>query len=276
VPAVADRRLLACWLAAAALGPPLAHAQETQPGGADADALAKHLSNPVAELISVPLQFNFDEGYGAAGDGERWTLNVQPVVPFGLNQDWKIISRTILPVIHQDEEVPGARNTGIGDITQSLFFSPKKPTAGGWIWGAGPAFLLPTASEDVLGTKQWAIGPTVVALRQTATGWTYGALWNYLASVAGDDDRADVNATFIQPFLSKALGQGRTAAINLESTYDFETGSWNIPLNVIYSKVTRIGNQMISFAAGGRVYLDTPPGGPDWGARLVVTLLYAE
>ena len=99
---------------------------------------------------------------------------------------------------------PGGSDSGLGDTVQSLFFSPKAPTASGWIWGVGPAFLLPTASEDVLGTEQWGVGPTAVALKQTEDGWTYGALANHLVSVAGDDDRADLNATFLQPFLVRA------------------------------------------------------------------------
>ncbi len=262
--------------AAAAVTPRLALAQEAPAGGADADALAKALSNPVAALISVPLQLNYDDGFGPGGDGERWTLNVQPVVPISLNEHWNVISRTILPVIDQQDVIPGDSSSGIGDITQSLFFSPKKPTAGGWIWGAGPAFLLPTASEDELGTEQWAIGPTIVALKQTEDGWTYGALWNYLVSVAGDDDRADVNSTFFQPFLAKALPGGRTATINLESSYDFEGKHWTVPVNLVYSKVMKVGNQMVSFAGGARYYLETPPGGPDWGLRFVVTLLFPK
>jgi hypothetical protein len=273
-PQVADRRLLAGLILAAAFGPPLAYAQAAPAGGASADELAKQLSNPVAALISVPLQLNYDTGY--AGGGERWLLNVQPVAPFSISDDWNVISRTILPVIHQDDVVGNQSDSGIGDITQSLFFSPKEPTAGGWILGVGPALLLPTASEDVLGSEQWAIGPTVVALKQTADGWTYGALWNYLVSVAGDDDRADVNATFIQPFLAKALGKGRTVTLNFESTYDFENHQWNAPFNATYSKVTKIGGQMVSFAGGARVYLETPEGGPDWGLRFVVTLLYPK
>jgi hypothetical protein len=255
------------------LAPAGAVAQET-PNPADADHLAKQLSNPVADLISVPLQLNYDEGYGTGGDGKRLTLNVQPVAPFSLNEDWNVISRTILPIIHQDDVISDESETGTGDTTQSFFFAPRKPTAAGWIWGVGPAFLLPTASENELGTEKWGIGPTAVLLKQTADGWTYGALVNHLVSVAGDDDRTDVNSTFLQPFLSKAFGQGRTVTVNFESTYDWEGEAWNLPMNFTYTKVTRIGGQMLSFAGGARYYFETPAGGPDWGLRFVVTLLY--
>ena len=271
------RSLGIALVSAAAFGPPLSFAQEAPPAGAaDADALAKQLSNPIASLISVPLQLNYDEGYGAGGDGERWTLNVQPVAPFSVSEDWNVISRTILPIIYQEGVAGDGSDSGTGDTIQSLFFSPKKPTAGGWIWGVGPAFLLPTASEDVLGTEQWAIGPTAVVLKQTEDGWTYGALTNYLVSVAGDDDRADVDSLFLQPFLSKALGQGRTLTLNSESTYDFEGEAWNVPVNLLYSKVTRAGNQMLSYGFGARYYFETPAGGPEWGVRFVVTLLYPK
>jgi hypothetical protein len=266
---------LSLALGAAAVTPCTGLAQQA-PAAPDADALAKALSNPVAALISVPVQLNYDSGYGQGGDGERWTLNLQPVVPITLNEDWNLISRTILPVIYQTDVVGNGSDSGIGDVTQSLFFSPKKPTASGWIWGVGPAFLLPTASEDALGTEQWAIGPTAVVLKQTESGLTYGALVNYLASVAGDDDRADINSAFLQPFLSKGLGQGRTVTINLESSYDFEGHAWNVPVNISYSKVTKIGGQLMSFAGGARAYLETPTGGPDWGVRFVVTLLYPK
>lgn len=270
------RTAAACLLGiAAAFGPPLTLAQKQAGSAADPDALAKQLSNPVAALISVPFQLNYDDRLGPGGDGDRWLLNVQPVVPISLNEDWNIISRTILPVIYQDVP-PGGSDSGLGDTVQSLFFSPKAPTASGWIWGVGPAFLLPTASEDVLGTEQWAIGPTAVALKQTETGWTYGVLTNYLVSVAGDDDRTDVNSMFLQPFLSKSIGQGRTLSVNFESTYDFEGDAWNVPFNAAYTKVRKVGNQMLSFTFGARYYLETPQGGPDWGLRFVVTLLYPK
>lgn len=240
----------------------------------DADALAKALSNPVSSLISVPLQLNYDDGYGAGGDGDRWTLNIQPVVPIALNDDWNLISRTILPLIAQNDVIGDDSQAGLGDVVQSLFLSPKAPTASGWIWGVGPAFLVPTATDDLLGGEQWGLGPTAVVLKQTAAGWTYGALVNHLASVTGDDERADVNATFLQPFLARALGAGRTVTVNFESTYDWEAQQWNAPFNVTYSKVTKVGGQLISFAGGLRAYVESPQGGPEWGVRVVATLLY--
>ena len=258
-------------LGTAAFGLP-AHGEETS--RSDADQLAKQLSNPVSSLISVPLQLNWDTGLGAGGDGERWTLNIQPVAPFHLNAHWNLISRTILPVVGQEDVIAGDSESGIGDVTQSLFFSPKEATAGGWVWGAGPAFLLPTASDDALGSDQWAIGPTAVVLRQTESGWTYGGLVNYLVSIAGNEDRDDVNALFLQPFLAKALGRGRTVTVNFESTYDFESDHWNAPFNATYSKVMLIGKQRLSLAAGARYYVEKPQGGADWGLRFVVTLLF--
>lgn len=177
--------------------------------GADADELAKQLSNPVAALISVPLQLNYDEGLGAGGKGDKWTLNVQPVVPISLNEEWNVISRTILPLVEQRDVIPGDDSqSGLGDIVQSVFFSPKAPTAGGWIWGAGPALLLPTGGDD-LTADQWAAGPTAVALKQTPAGWTYGVLGNHLWGVSNSGRLPDANATFLQPFLTKGIGARR-------------------------------------------------------------------
>lgn len=125
----------------------------------DEEALAKQLSNPVASLISVPLQSNFDFKIGPDDDGFRYQLNVQPVVPISLGPDWNVISRTIAPIVYQDQIFPGAGDQfGLGDITQSVFFSPKKPLFGSLIFGAGPAFLIPTATDDLLGTGKLGLG----------------------------------------------------------------------------------------------------------------------
>jgi hypothetical protein len=111
-------------------------------------------------------------------------------------------------------------------------------------------------------------------LKQTPAGWTYGALVNHIWSVAGDDDRSAISSTFLQPFLAKQFPGGRTLTLNLESTYDWKGEDWNVPVNVIYSKVTKIGGQMLSFAGGARYYVETPGDGPDWGLRFAVTLLF--
>ncbi len=241
----------------------------------DAAELAKQLSNPVAALIQVPFQYNWDTGIGSA-DADRSILNIQPVIPISLNQDWNIISRTIVPIIDADSPVAGGSDhSGVGDIVQSLFFSPKAPTTGGWIWGAGPVFLLPTASDDALGTEKWGIGPTAVVLKQE-NGWTYGALANHLWSFAGNDNRADVNATFLQPFLSYTTKSITTFTLNSESTYDWEGEQWTVPVNAIVSQLVKFGKQPVSFAVGYRNYLEAPTGGPEWGLRFAVTLMFPK
>jgi hypothetical protein len=150
--------------------PVIAHAQDTE-------ALAKQLANPIASLSSVPLQFNYDAGIGPFDDGEKFALNIQPVIPISISEDWNMISRTILPIASQHDAFPGAGSQfGLGDTVQSVFFSPKALTSGGWTWGVGPVLLIPTATDNLLGGGQWGAGPTGVALRQTARGWTYGAL----------------------------------------------------------------------------------------------------
>lgn len=251
-------------LALLALLPVSAGAQQ-----ADADQLAKALSNPVAALISVPFQYNHDQTYGR--DGQRETLNIQPVVPISISEDWNLISRTILPLIYQRDVRPGSDQFGFGDTVQSLFFSPKEATAGGLIWGVGPAIMLPTGS-GALGADTWGLGPTVVLLKQHQ-GWTYGALLNHIADVAGNQ-RQDISSTFVQPFVSKAFPGGRTLTFNVESTYDWKASQWTLPLNLQYAKVGKIGAQMVSVQGGVRVYVDPPSGAPDWGVRVALTLLY--
>jgi hypothetical protein len=242
---------------------------------ADAAELAKQLSNPIAALIQVPFQYNWDTGIGAA-DADRSILNIQPVIPFSISEDWNLISRTILPIIDADAPVAGGEDhSGTGDTVQSLFLGPKAPTASGWIWGAGPVFLLPTASDDALGTEKWGIGPTAVALKQQ-NGWTYGALFNHIWSFAGDDQRADVNATFLQPFLSYTTKTYTTVTLTPESTYDWETSQWTVPLNLVVSQVLKIGEQPISLALGYRKYVEAPTGGPDWGLRFVVSFMFPK
>jgi len=169
-----------------------AAAQEAPPD--QAAELAKKLQNPVASLISFPLQSNFDFRIGPSDDGWRYTLNIQPVIPISIGSDWNLIVRTIIPYIHQEDVFKGPARIfeedidgvpvevtrgprplghvqdGLGDTIQSFFFSPKEPVAG-WILAAGPVFLYPSATDPLLGSEKWGAGPTGLILKQTG-GWT--------------------------------------------------------------------------------------------------------
>lgn len=268
--------LLAClFLVPCALAGEVARESEAEPATADdAAELAKKLANPIASLISVPIKYNWDTGIGAQ-DLERSTLIVQPVIPFSLNADWNLITRTIIPYV--DAQGSGGSNdvAGSGDILQSFFFSPTAPTAGGWVWGAGPVISYPSASNDLLGSEKWSAGPTVVLLRQGG-GWTYGLLANHLWSFSGPDDRADVNATFLQPFLSFTTRRFTTLGVNTETTYDWEADAATVPVNFSVSQMLRLGRQPLSLALNYRHYVDAPEGGPDWGLSFTVSLLFPK
>jgi hypothetical protein len=271
MPITAPNRFQLLFAASVLLGHgPVCHGQ-------DAAALAKELSNPVASPISVPFQSNWEQGIGPDGDGSRYTLNIQPVIPISISPNWNLISRTILPVVDQWSIFPGAgEQFGLSDTVQSLFFSPKEPTAGGLIWGVGPVFLLPTATDDLLGSEQWGAGPTAVGLVQKGP-WTIGMLANHIWSFAGQRDRTDINSTFIQPFLSYNTPTAWTFTLQTESTYDWEGDQWQIPVAALVSKVTKIGDQLVQFQAGPRYYAASTTGGPDgWAFRFNVVLLFPK
>jgi hypothetical protein len=242
---------------------------------AAAAELAKKLANPVASLISVPIQNNWDFGIGPA-NAMRYTANIQPVIPFTLNKDWNLITRTIIPVIYADSPVAGGSSKfGLGDTVQSLWLSPKAPTDSGWIWGAGTVLLWPTSTDDMLGVGKLGAGPTALALKQV-NGWTYGALFNHLWSYAGQGSNPDVNATFLQPFVSFTTKSFTTYALNTESTYDWANSQWTMPLNAMVSQLVKIGGKPVQFTLGARYYAVKPDDGPEWGLRFAVTFLFPK
>lgn len=250
--------------------------QATAPGtSAEAD-LAKKIQNPVANLISVPVKLDWDTGIGSTS-ANRSTYVVQPVIPFSLDKDWNIISRTITPFfIDAQSPAPGvSSSSGMGDILQSFFLSPVAPTSSGWIWGVGPAISLPTASKDALGSGKISVGPTAVLLKQEK-GWTYGVLANYLHSVAGDGSRATVSSTYWQPFISYTTKKYTAFGLNTESTYNFETKKWTVPFNLTVSQLLKIHGQIFSVLLGYRYYTTTPAGGPNHGFRLQITFLFPK
>lgn len=242
---------------------------------AKAAALAKATLNPVASLISVPVQNNFDWGAGPNDDGFQYKLNVQPVIPISLNEDWNVISRTILPYVYQENYIGTSSQSGLADTIQSLFFSPVKPTSRGWIWGAGPVLQIPTATDDLLGEEKWGAGPTAVVLKQQGP-WTYGALVNHVWSFAGESGRDDVNRTFLQPFVSYTTKTFTSFSVNTESTYDWQREQWTVPVNGFVQQLLKVGNQPIALQVGGRYYAEGPSGAPEWGLRFQISFLFPK
>ncbi len=257
-------------IALAALAATTARAQ-----GVSDEEIATKLANPVSSLVSVPFQMNWDRNIGPARDGRKFYLTAQPVVPFALTADWMVISRTIVPIVDQHVPMLGdGSQSGIGDVTQSLFFSPAKPRADGIFWGAGPVIVIPS-DADFISAKKWSLGPTAVVVRQQH-GWTYGLLANHVWSIGGSGAQ-DVSNTFVQPVVNYTTKNAWTFAVNTESTYDWKRSQWTVPVNATVSKLVRIGRLPVNIGVGARYYVESANTGPHgWGARLVVTLVFPK
>ncbi len=243
----------------------------------DKTEIANKLANPVSPMITLPLQFNFDRGYlGTSGlDSNQWTLNVQPVVPFSLNDNWNLISRTIVPLVRTDNIPSGSGiQMDIGDIVQTLFFSPKEPTSDGWILGVGPVMFVPSGSK--FSSKSWGTGAAVVALKQHK-GMTYGIHMNHIESFAGS---IDISNTLIQPFFTYATDDAVSYALALDATYNWQNPTserWTLPLIGVVSKVFTIGSQPVSIGAGLKYYLQSPPNAAKgFGVRFSMTFIFPK
>jgi len=236
--------------------------------------LAKKTQNPVADLISVPFQNNVNFGVGPHDD-VQYILNIQPVIPFKLTEDWNLISRTIVPLIYQPELAPGVGEVfGLGDIQESLFLSPAKP--GKVIWGLGPIFQFPTATDDSLGQGKWGAGPTAVAL--TVHGpWVLGALVNNVWSFAGDSDRRDVNQMLLQPFVNYNLPDAWYVVTAPIITADWEADGddrWTVPIGAGVGKIVRLGKLPVNAQASAYYNVVRPDNAAEWQLRIQIQLLF--
>jgi len=236
--------------------------------------LAKQTQNPVASLISVPIQNNWDFGIGPA-NAMKYTGNIQPVIPLMLNQDWKLIVRTIVPFIEAESPFKGGPDhAGLGDIEQGFYLARRKPVHG-WIISCGPELVYPTATEDTLGAGKLSAGPSLFLLRQEH-GFTYGIKTDQLWSYAGEGHRPDVSASYFQPFLAYTTKHATSFGLNTESTYNWEASAWTVPINVGVTQLIKIGKQPVSLQLGYRYYAQRPTHGPDWGLRFSMTFLFPK
>jgi len=236
-----------------------------------AEELAKKLSNPIASLISVPFQSNWDVGIGNS-NGSKMVLNFQPVIPMKLSAKMNLITRWIIPFASQKDVVAEKTNQGgLGDAVITGFFSPADSKI---TWGVGPAIVLPIAGNKFLGGGKFCIGPSVVALKQT-NGWTIGGLANHVFSVAGNSDRKDVSATFLNPFVSYNWKSGAGLTLNAEYTHDWKNDLDVFIIQPLASAVTKFGKQTVSFGIGPRFHF-APTGHADYGLRAAITLVFPK
>lgn len=248
--------------------------EKPEAAAGQAEELSKKLSNPVSDLVSIPFQFNWQNGVGPNED-LQFVLNVQPVVPFHLSKDWNLIGRFIVPYLSQPVLFPGDEPvSGLSDITFSMFFSPVGSS--GFTWGVGPVFVLPMTTDPRLGSGKWQIGPTAVALYQTH-GWTYGALANQVFSFAdtGEVERDTVSQMFLQPFLAYTR-KSLTFTLQSQMTANWEAESgqkWTVPINLLVSKLAWLGPFPFSIQGGAGYYVVHPDIGPKWKLQMAFVVL---
>jgi hypothetical protein len=249
---------------------------EPSEGANRASELAAQAQNPVANLISVPFQENLDYGIGPY-DRARSTLNIQPVLPFQLSSGWNVIARVIAPVIYQpDAGAMSGGVSGLGDINPTAWLVPAKP--GLLMWGVGPTFLLPTATQATLGAGKWGAGPSVVAVVQPK-GWTIGALANNVWSFAGQDGRPGVNQGLLQYFVNYNLPDGwyLTSAPIITVNWKAASGDrWTVPFGGGAGKVFQLGKQHVNGNFGAYGNAVRPSDSADWQLRLQLAFLFPK
>jgi len=245
---------------------------EAMADGEGTENLAKQAQNPVADLISIPLQNNFNFNVGPH-NRMQYVGNLQPVVPFHTTVSWNMITRTIMPIVYQPQLAPGVGDAwGLGDITMTAFLSPSRP--GELIWGAGPVVLFPSGTDNSTTTGKWAAGPSAVVLKMPGH-WVYGALVNYLSSFAGQDDRGAVSAWTIQPFLNYNLPKGWYLVSAPIVTVDMMADSkqWTVPLGGGAGRLVWFGGLPVNLSLQGYYNVARPDAGPEWSVRFSLQFL---
>ena len=244
------------------------------------EELAKLAQNPIANLISLPLQNDTNFNVGPL-NGTQNILNIQPVIPIELNKDWNLITRTIMPLIWQPAFVAGeGTQFGLGDIQLSGFLSPSEPGPGGLIWGAGAIAQMPTDTDARLGNKNWGLGPTAVVLRmEKGSPWVYGVLVNNVWSLTSDERGGAYNNFLMQPFINYNFAGGTYIGSTPIVTANWKEESsqrWTVPLGLSVGHIFHLGRLPVNTQIGGYYNVIHPDNGPNWQLRLQVQLLFPK
>lgn len=263
---------LLIWVSALARG----QSASTTGAGSSTEDLQKATQNPVASLISVPLQNNTNFGIGPYSRTQD-VLNIQPVIPVSLTQNWNLITRVIQPIVWQPypTETTGGEY-GFGDMNPTFFLAPSKPKK--IIWGVGPAFVIPTATNSILGQGKFSLGPSFVALAQPGH-WTIGVLVNNVWSVAGSGGRTNVNQMLLQYFINYNLKKGWFLTLQpiITASWNASSGNvWTVPFGGGVGRIMKLGLQPVNIAAqfyGNATY---PSGASPWGTRLQIAFLFPK
>jgi hypothetical protein len=247
------------------------------------DDLAAKAQNPIASMISVPLDTSVDFG---ADNGTAVITNFQPVIPITVGE-WNLVNRPILPIVYLEGAIAGTpgipesvdinsqeETFGLGDLNYSVYASPAK--ASDIIWGIGPSVSFPTATDDLLGTGKWSLGPTAVILTQPKP-WSLGILVRQLWDIGGDSGRSQVNQFLVQPFVNYNLDNGWYLNFDPIMTANWQAEEkWTVPLGLGIGKLTKFGNQPVNLRLRGYYNVVKPTGAPEWSLHFAVQLLFPK
>ena len=234
--------------------------------------LSLNLENPLARILVLPTSAEFQKGAGADGSGESFAIRVAPRVPFVLNEDWHLISKTDVAWVWQDDVAGPGQQDGLSDLVQTFFLSPERSLDWDVHWGIGPSFIIPTATHDSLGTRKFSIGPSLSIFRQRDE-WTTSLTLNHSWSVAGSDSAPHVSLTTIRPVLAYIAPSSTTIALGADLSYDWNNEVWRGPVSLRLSQLTILGKRPIQWGIGFEYFpMDDDPNEADWGALFQISV----
>jgi hypothetical protein len=257
----------------------LALMMQASAAGADEELfeLAKKVANPIADLMTSPFLYNWDGKLGSDEQGTSNYVRFQPVVPLHIDQDWNVITRLFMPLVEEEDVSPGyGTQWGLTGVNLSFFLSPRGPVAQGLTLGLGPVVGFP-ATNSALGSQKWGLGPTAAIVWQPPGPWTVGFLTRHIWSVGGNATEADINETYLQPFVSYTTQDAWTFGLNSESTYYWTDDEASVPINLTITKLLRLGGAAISLGPGVRYWVEDPDtDAHGWGLRFETTLVFPD